>query len=261
MPSRVFSFWSGPVTWMERLSCASAVDAGHEVTIFTYDVSGLRSQGLNAHIEDARDVLPASDLSGLMGRAPDHFSDWFRVEGLAQGRGSWLDLDVVVLRHLGSEDYLMSWERPASICNAVLRLPSDSKPLARYAAFCRKRPISYAPHWYPLHTRLNMQWKRVEKWVTGKQPPRLHYGPAALTHFVCSSGASAHVLPQAVYYPFSPMHLSDMQVLTEGARVEEYLREETRAVHLWRRLYRQVNGSNEPSRDCWLGRTYRAVMG
>ena len=33
----VFSYWSGPVTWMERLSVVSARATGHDLTVFTYD--------------------------------------------------------------------------------------------------------------------------------------------------------------------------------------------------------------------------------
>lgn len=254
----VFTYWSGPITWMERLSCASAVAAGHKVTVFSYSPRELRAAGLDVPIEDAREVLDAPELGGINTRVPDHFSDWFRVEGLAQGRGTWFDLDMVCLQSLGSEPYLMAWEWPGqSICGAVLGLPAHSPVLASYLAFCRKRPITYAPPWYPLHTRVNMQWKRVEKWLTGKPPPRLLYGPAALTHFVRANGAVADVLPQDVYYPFSPTQLDQLRVLVDGDAVTQYLTPATRAVHLWRSLYKRANGMDPPPRDSWLASRIR----
>jgi len=254
MRAKVFSYWSGPVTWMERLSCASAVATGHDVTIFSYAPAALRGQGLAAQIEDAREVLDAPELSCINERVPDHFSDWFRVEGLARGRGTWFDLDMLLLKPLGAEDYLMAWEQAGSICGAVLRLPPGSPVLDDYLAFCRKRPITFAPPWYPLHTRMHMQWKCVEKWLTGKPPPRLHYGPAALTHFVMARGMIVKVMPQDVYYPFSPRRLAEMRILVDGDAVTGYLAPATRAVHLWRSLYKRENGMGLPPRDSWLGR-------
>ena len=255
---KAFSYWAGPVTWMERLSCASAVAAGYDVTVFSYAPSDLRGAGLGVRIEDARDVFEANCLAGINDRVPDHFSDWFRVEGIARGLGVWFDLDMVVLQHLGSEPRLMAWERPRSICGAVISLPHDCPILADYVAFCRKRPVTYAPSWYPLHTRINMHWKRVEKWLTGKPPPRLHYGPAALTHFTKANRLEASVLPQQVFYPFSPMALDEMRVLVDGDAALAHLHESTRAVHLWRSLYKRVNGMGLPPRESWLGRQVRA---
>lgn len=254
---KAFSYWQGPVTWMERLSCASAAAAGYDVTVFSYAPADLRAAGLGVHVEDARDVFEASCLAGINDRVPDHFSDWFRVEGLRQSLGVWFDLDMVLLRHLGSEPRLMAWERPQSICGAVLFLPPDCHVLADYVTFCRKRPVTYAPSWYPLHTRLRMHWKRAEKWLTGKAPPRLHYGPPALTHFVRANRLESCVLPQEIYYPFSPMSLDEMRVLVDGDAVVGHLHETTRAVHLWRSLYKRVNGMALPPGDSWLGRCAR----
>lgn len=254
---RAFSYWSGPVTWMERLSAASAVAAGHQVTVYSYSPKEVRAEGLGVDVEDAREVLDAPELSSINVRVPDHFSDWFRVEGLAQGRGTWFDLDMVVVRPLGDEPSLMAWERPNSICGAVLALPQGGPVLRDYLAFCRKRPITYAPPWYPLHTRISMTWKRFEKWASGKPPPRLLYGPAALTHFVEANNLLADVLPQEVYYPFSPMHLDEMRVLVDGAAVTRYLTPATRAVHLWRSVYKRANGMGLPPPDSWLGQLVR----
>lgn len=260
MSAAAFSYWTGPVTWMERLSCATAVTAGHDVTIFTDAPAQLRPAGLGVRIEDAREVFDAGGLDDIQKRVPDHFSDWFRVEGLNKGLGTWFDLDMAVLQHLGREPYLMAWESPDSICGAVLQLPQDSPVLRDYLAFCRKRPVTHAPFWYPLPTRLNMQWKRVEKWVLGKPPPRLHYGPAALTHFTTANGCADKVLPQEVYFPFSPRTLSDMQVLVDGDALLDFITPNTRAVHLWRSVYKRANnGMTMPPRDSWLGRAVRGL--
>ena len=35
---RVFSYWCGPITWMERLSIGSARAAGHQVTVASRSV-------------------------------------------------------------------------------------------------------------------------------------------------------------------------------------------------------------------------------
>jgi hypothetical protein len=33
----VFSYWSGKLSWMERLSVASAIETGHDVTVLSYE--------------------------------------------------------------------------------------------------------------------------------------------------------------------------------------------------------------------------------
>lgn len=239
---------------MERLSCASAVAAGHDVTVFSYDANELRAAGLGVRVEDARDVLDAPELSCINQRVPDHFSDWFRVEGLAQGHGTWFDLDMIVLKPLGRERYLMSWEVSGeSICGAVLGLRPGCPVLADYLAFCRKRPVTYAPPWYPLPTRLGMHWKRFEKWARGKPPPRLLYGPAALTHFVRANGHIDEVLAKDVFFPFAPVQREDIRIFHDGQAVTQYFTPQTRAVHLWHSLYKRVVGMDAPPHDSWLG--------
>lgn len=255
----VFAYWSGPVTWMERLSVATATANGHQVSVFSYKPDELRSAGLGVPVEDARAVLDSPELDGINERVPDHFSDWFRVEGLAKGLGTWADLDMVYLSPLGTESSLMAWETETSVCGAVLKLEPSSPVLRDYLAFCRKRPVTYAPPWYPLHTRLNMQWKRVEKWIARKPPPRLLYGPAALTNFVRSNGRAVDVLPKDTFYPFAPVTGESIRIFLDGTAVTEHFTPRTRAVHLWHNLFKRVNGLDPPPAGSWLGQQCRAL--
>jgi hypothetical protein len=160
---------------MQRLSVASAIATGHEVTVFSYEPKQLRSQLPEASIEDAHEVMDGAALGDMTAKLPDHFSDHFRVEGLAKGLGTWADLDIVFLRAVGEEDYLLGGDM-GDVCNAVLNLPPDSPILADYLSMCRHRPIRYSMPWWTPRKKAIMTWQRFEKWVRGKPPPRLHYG-------------------------------------------------------------------------------------
>ncbi len=152
----------------------------------------------------------------------------------------------------------MAWERPDSICGAVLRLPGDSAILADLRkVLSQAAPDLCTALVIRAHTRLRMHWARFEKWVKRKPPPRLHYGPAALTHLVGLHRLQSEVMPQTVYYPFSPWSLDEMRVLVDGEKVAEYIVPETRGVHLWRSLYKRVNGLGLPPQQslAWTGRS------
>jgi hypothetical protein len=256
---KVFTYWSGPVSWMERLCAASARATGHRLTVFTYEPKRLRVEGLDATIEDARDVLCDPTLDRYKDALPSHFSNQFRLEGLAQELGVWTDLDFVFLKPIGTESYLLGWESDTSICGAILRLPSKSPILGEYLTLMRRRPIRYALPWFTWKERLSLNVKRIEKFVTGKPPPRLKYGPAALTHLVRKHGLEPQVAKREVFYPVPPMK-STIPCFANGAEVEDHIAPTTRCVHLWAAYYRQILGNDPPKLDTWLGRKHREIV-
>jgi hypothetical protein len=82
---KVFSYWSGPVTWMERLSVVSARDTGHHVTVFTYEDREKLASSLGCRVIDAKAVADDPTLEELRRHRPNHFSDHFRLEGISKG--------------------------------------------------------------------------------------------------------------------------------------------------------------------------------
>jgi hypothetical protein len=166
---------------MERLSVASAIATGHDVTVFSYEPQALAQQGLGCRIADAREILEDRHLDHLRSTMPAHFSDLLRVEGIAKGLGTWIDLDIIMLRPMPEEEYLFGWETNKQICNAVLRLPKG-RMLDDYTAFCRERPITRNIPWAAWHSRVGRSIKINVNPLVGKHQPQPKYGPAALTH-------------------------------------------------------------------------------
>ena len=79
----------------ERLSVVSARATGHDLTVFTYDDHAKLASALGCQVIDAKVVADDPTLGELRRHRPNHFSDYFRLEGLAKGYGVWTDLDVV----------------------------------------------------------------------------------------------------------------------------------------------------------------------
>jgi len=237
---------------MPRLTVASAVATGHDVTVFSYEPKLLRRELPGVRVEDAREVLDDPALTEMNARIPDHFSDHFRVEGLARELGAWVDLDVVFLRAIGSEDYLLGDDN-GEICNAVLKLPANSAMLADYLTLCRRRPIRYLMPWWTPRKKALMTWKRIEKKLRGKPPPRLQYGPPMLTYLTGKHQMRSAVASQEVYFPV-PCSKANVAAFADGDRVEEFLTPNSRTVHLWSQYYSKVLGSDRPHPATWLGR-------
>lgn len=256
----VFSYWSGPISWLERLSAASAKATGHNLTIFSYEPCKVREEGLDAAIEDASEIFRDNRaFQQMKARFPAYFSDHFRVEGLAQGRGTWVDLDLIFLKTLPADPYLFGWHiKPDLISNAVLRLPADSLMLNDYLKMCRSRPIRRLPPWWPKRKQAaymaNQAWRKVKGHAV--QLPfemAFPYGPPMLTHLLHKHGLATLAKEPNVFYPPIP----EFKVLVTTAALSDFATDETIAIHLWRHAYRRYNGQALPEKGCWLGQKYR----
>ena len=253
---RVFSYWRGPVTWMERLSIASAKTTGHEVTVFSHDPDALSREDLGCQVADAGDVLSDPSLEHLRRLQPPHYSDHFRIVGLQQGLGVWIDLDLIFVKALPNDPYLMGWETPVSVCNALLRLPTTSAILTEYIAICQKRPLKLNFPWYPLGKRVKRQIKRVTHALQGKMLAPL-LGPVTLTHLVHKYGLEEKVKPASAFYPVHHGRKS-LQRIAEPGYLERCVGPDTITLHLWRSKYRKIYG-NEVAGD-WLRAQMAAVL-
>ena len=62
----IFSFWHGPMSWLEALSIASFSRQGHRVEVYSYDaIPGLPAEAV---ARDAAEVLPRERLMFYKGR-------------------------------------------------------------------------------------------------------------------------------------------------------------------------------------------------
>jgi hypothetical protein len=246
---KVFSYWSGPLSWMERLSVATATATGHELTIYSYQPQVLRSEQLGVEVVDAREVFFDPALDRMDSKLPDHFSDHFRAEGLAKSLGVWVDLDIAFVRTLPSEDHLLCWQEPNCVCGAVLALPAESPFLSDYLDICRRRPVSVAPPWFPLHERLRLRFKHFRRQLAGRPGVALPYGPPALTHLASKHGLLDRVLPSNAFFP---VHWSQVMTLFKDDSYRPSVG--TYSVHLWRNVCGKLHGNPQPEPSSWLGR-------
>lgn len=228
----IVTFWHGATSWLERLSAASFLAAGHRVEVYGYEpVEGLPE---GVVLKDARELLPREKLVFYKGKGtPGVFSDYFRAALMAAEKGIWADLDVVCLRPLDDlPPLIVSYERPGSVNGAVLRIPAEHPLLAHMLAIFteEKRPL-FEPHLPPFR-RLEVAARRLLGETI--RPEDMQYGatgPFALTHY-CRVLGIREVLPSAVFYPIPYTEIP--KLLEPGSRIDPFVTPETRAIHIWR---------------------------
>ncbi|SFV27353.1 hypothetical protein [Hyphomicrobium facile] len=247
----LFSFWSGEVSWMERLCVASAKDIGEEITVFTYGDREKLSAQLGCPVRDAALILSPADRDEVLQFGVAHFSDFFRLEAIARGCGTWTDLDVIFIKPLPRSEYVFGEQNDERIGNSVLRLPPDSELLNRYLAFCRKRPMHrLVMPWMPWTTKCSRIMKGLAASAMGARLPAPKYGPAALTYFAERCGVDHIALPAKVFYPI-PIRGPAITRVFEPGFIESLVGPETVAVHLWRSTFVHFNGLGVPTSG-WL---------
>jgi hypothetical protein len=241
---RLFSYWSGPISWMERLSLDSARARGYDVTVYSFEPQSLEREGLNCRVADAREVMDDSVLEGFRSVSPSHFTDHFRLEAIRRGCGTWIDLDIVFLRRLPDAPYLFGWANRKSITNAILRFPDGAPLLADYIEVCRQgrlRGIRRPPAWYPWHRRL---WRRFKDEIGSRRSTPI-YGPRTLTHLVQKHGLAHLAQPCRVLNPIPPDKPLVARMML-GEWPESAITPDTVCVHLWRSLWHRGHLGAEP---------------
>jgi hypothetical protein len=229
----IVTFWHGPMSWLETLCATSFVRQGHRVEVYGYE----RIEGLPEGVvwRDAAEILPRDKLVFYKGRGtPGVFSDYFRMSLLKAERGIWADLDVYCVRPIAEPPaYLMGWEREGSVNGAVLLLPAQSELLGKLLAVFteEKRPL-LEPH-LPIGRRLEVAARRLMGQAV--PPEYMQYGatgPFALTHYTRALGLLGQVQPREVFYPVRYEEIPHL--MQAGSRLDDYVRPETLAVHIWR---------------------------
>lgn len=250
----VFSFWTGDVSWVERISTASMAEWGLKLTLFTYDVDALRQSGLTADVRDAREVFRDETTNWLIASRPDYWSDIFRVEGLALGLGAWVDMDLIFLKPIPDADYIIT-RNGTSFNNAVLKMPQGSPILTDYLALCRARPVPLVAPYWPLLKRWRAHADIARKKLMGKRLPPPQLGGGAIAYLVARHGLEPVVTPEKVFYP---VQVRDMDVFfAEPERLQSFLAPETVAVHLWNRQFTNQYGRRAPPPESWLASIVR----
>ena len=256
--ARPFSFWSGRVTWMERLCAASAASVGQALTIFSYEPAELRKTGMPGTIVDANEVCDLSDAfnAHLKENSPRHYVDYFRLVGLQQQRGTWVDLDCVLVRPLPDQLHLFGWERDGLCGAAILRLPPDSPTVAEFLAFLQVRPFKRVLPTWPWPRRLSQTVKHYRRLALGR-PATPISGPEALTCFATRNGVLDLALPKEVFYPVDSEET--LPLVSTGPDAGAFITPRTVAVHLWHTMFLRRHGASLPPPASWLGKQCRAL--
>lgn len=226
---RLFSFWSfAPFGYLERLCLTSMIRAGHPIDLYSYEKDLDLPDGVT--LKDASQIMPRSKI--VRHRfGPSHFTDIFRYEGLRRGFGTWVDMDVLMLRSISDmPGPIMGWENPSSVAIGVLWLQKDDPFLSWMKRLTEARvPI-------PGHLPIRKKLEQLGRALVGRPRPlnkfgRCVIGPGEFTDFLRRANRLKQAEPIEVFYPLP--HEQFSMAFDPAANVEAFFTPRTRAVHLW----------------------------
>jgi hypothetical protein len=230
------ALWAdGDLRYIERLCLTSAVAVGHEVDLFTYGSIGNVPAGVS--LRDAREVMPER----LMLKYESHDSvalgaDIFRLMLQQQGRGCYIDCDVLLLRPIPDEPYIFGWQSPDSINNAVLKLPSNCPIIPDILGMLDAKPLIVP--WQPRLRRWKTRARALlSRGITAPEKAKWGtFGPRALTYFAGRHGLDHHAKPIDVFYPVP--YAAAGNIFRPAEVATRHCTSNTLAVHLWNTVIR-----------------------
>lgn len=242
------AIWTGnDLSYIEQICLSSALAVGHPVDLWTYGPIGSVPSGVT--LRDAREVMPENMMVvHERKKSPAIGADLFRLLLQQQGRGCYIDCDVLVLKAIPDEPYIFGLN-VGGLNNAVLRLPAGSPMLDDMLGMMLARPIM-APWW---------SWRRkgrqhVRHWFgrdhTLAQVPWGTTGPRAITYFAERHGVAHLAKAPAVFYPLP--HYDAEAIFDAPPRVDALITASTIAVHLWHSAIKTRIGETPPA-ESWIG--------
>lgn len=204
--------WIGPeLSVMEQLSVTSFLNHGHEYHLYVYTEPA--NVPANAHVKDAREILPESSVFQYKDN-PSYagFANFFRYKLLLERGGWWTDMDVVCLKPFDfEEDHVFAteiWDRDEVVTSGIIKAPAGSKVMSYAWEVC--------------------QAKQPENLVWGETGPQLM--GEAVRRFSLEKYQKAHEV-------FCPLGYWEwQQVLIPGAQLN--IDDRCYAVHLWNEMWR-----------------------
>jgi hypothetical protein len=203
----VVTFWYGPLDAVRRLCLKSQVEAGHKVTVYSFEPLAQLPDGVDN--AEAEAILPYAFSERLRPAEPDgawidwtmlQFSDFFRMRLMARNAGLWLDADVLLLKpvEIDPAKPYFAWERPSQLGNSVLYLPSADPIVAAFTALMAQDTLT--PDWLARRHRLRFALRRL---FGARRPSDVRlaiYGPPALTALAERAGEAHYALPKKSFY-------------------------------------------------------------
>ena len=236
----LFTYWDGPISWLERLCIKSMLDAGNTLTIYSYDPEYLAKIGLHSDIRDARDIVPENSDDFIFRTA---FSNLFRLVGQIQCLGTWVDLDCYFLKRLDEgNEYCFGWASDRKLNGAVMRLPANSEMAKDYLAGITRVPLRLP--WATFRRRL----LRDLEIMFGRQIPKsdrlTNFGPRALTYYAKLHGKLSLAQPIDVFYPL-PSKQAVALTDKDDRTVQSMITQNTIIIHAWHTRLRKNHQLDE----------------
>ena len=247
--NHLFTYWDGPISWLERLCIQSMLDAGNTLTIYSYDPDSLAKNNLHSDIRDARDIVPENSDNFSFRTA---FSNFFRLVGQIQCLGTWVDLDCYFLKKIeAGNEYYFGWASDRKLNGAVLRLPPDSEMAKDYLAGNTRVPLSLP--WATFRRRL----LRDVEILFGRKLPKsdrlTNFGPKALTYYAKRHNKLHLAQPIDVFYPVPSKQALALTDKDDGT-AKRMITTNTLILHAWHTRLKKNNQLGElPHPSSYLG--------
>lgn len=230
----IATLWIGDrLSWLEQLSLKSFVDAGHDTLLYCYDL--IPNAPVGVTLRDAREIFPGDEIiRHRRTGSPAIHADLWRLHLMQQTDYIWVDADVLCVKPFDfANPYVFGLEKPKLVCNAIMRLPQDSKTLEGLLDFVED-PYAIGP-W------LKQEQQDELKAAKARGEP-VHFadqewgltGPGALSHFLRETGEWSHALPREAFYPISFKDRNKM-IMSRFDIEKDFLTPDTYAVHMWAR--------------------------
>ncbi len=251
----IASLWiGGNLSWLEQLCLKSFADAGHHITLYSYDPIENLPDGVFAG--DAADIFPAEPMfRHAVTGSPAIHADLWRLNMLQKTRKIWVDCDVLCYRPFAfTREHVFGWEKRNLVCNAVLGLPSNSIALKNLMSFFED-PYAIGP-WLKKHQIAELEAERdAGRPVHMTEQDWGFTGPGAVTWFLKQSGEIEQAQDQTAFYAVTFKDRNHFIVSRHDP--ETKFSENTYGVHLWaRRLKPRLRDdeNNRPRRGSFLDR-------
>ena len=236
---RIASLWiGGQLSWLEQLCLRSFADAGHRITLYSYEPVGNLPDGVES--ADAAEIYGGTEiLRHTRTGSPAIHAEIWRLHLLRQTGAIWVDADMYCYRPFDFDGtHVFGWENPGLVCNAVLALPPDSPALETLLGYFDTETGADSEAGKP--GLGDLEWGAT--------------GPKALTEALNASGEIEHAQSQKVFYPVSFRDRNKM-IMSRFAIEEEWLDGSTRGVHMWARRMKPrlaEKENNRPRRGSFL---------
>ena len=254
MLANIVSFWSGPVSTLERVSASSMHAQGNPVAIYSYTPELIEAARLPVEVRDARGVLPLDDEVQRIAQAkPAVVADMFRLELMRRGLGVWLDLDIVQVAPLpqpAGPVFAVEGTK-GKINNAALYLPQDSLLLADMLRFVGTRPVM-APWWTGKRRVRHALARMIGRPIPPENCQWGVFGPKALTWYVDQLQLRHQAWTSDTFYPVA---WDDRFDLIEAVEISRRFSAKTIGVHMWANGLRKLIAEKGIHRQSFLAET------